>query len=307
MKKNNSHKTLWIGVGVLILIFVGLTMPFLIIHGRYSFHNFWRLFFTKIFNWEAFVHAFGPIVSKIPVSLELTIISGFFGLTLGLLLALVRVNKIPILNPIRAVFVSFIRGTPILVQLYLTYTGIPLVLQAINLNYGTNYNINVIPTSVLAIIAFSLNEAAYNSETIRAAIQSVDKGQIEAAKSIGMTGFQVFKRVTLPEAARVATAPLGNSLIGLLKGTSLAFVVSVVEMTAQAQITAGSSFRTFETYFALALVYWPLCFVLENLIRFVESKLDVQMQTPKHRMVSFMKNSLTHPFNSNVNSDKGHV
>lgn len=299
MKKNNSNKILWLGLGLLVL--VALISPFFIIQGRYNFQDFWNLFFTKIFSWKAFITAFGPIIFKIPMSLILTLVSGFFGLMVGLLLALVCVNKIPILNPIRAVFVSFIRGTPIFVQLYLAYTGIPLILQAINLNYGTNYNINAVPTSVLAIIAFSLNEAAYNSETIRAAIQSVDIGQIEAAKSLGMTAFQVFKRVTLPEAARVATAPLGNSLIGLLKGTSLAFVVSVVEMTAQAQIIAGSTFRTFETYLALALIYWPLCFILENFIRFVESKLDIQMQGTKQGMMNFVKDSLTHPFGSKAN------
>lgn len=295
MKKKRSFNPVSAAlVALIVILILAAVVPFLVFKGQYSFSNFWHLFFTKIFNWNAFVSAFGPIIEKIPMSLELTVISGFFGLTLGLLLALVRVNKIPVLNPIRAVFVSFTRGTPILVQLYLTYTGVPLILQAINLNYNTNYNINAIPTAVLAIIAFSFNEAAYNSETIRAAIQSVDKGQIEAAKSLGMTPFQVFMGVTLPEAARVATAPLGNSLIGLLKGTSLAFVVSVVEMTAQAQILAGSTFRTFETYFALALIYWVLCIVLENLIRLIEYRLDVHM--PRRSTGKFMMDSLSNPF-----------
>ncbi|MCL2113858.1 amino acid ABC transporter permease [Lactococcus protaetiae] len=280
MKKN---KKIIIGLVVLLALIILPMIPFLLIRGQYSFHDFWAMFFTKIFNWSAFIGAFVPIIKLIPKSLEMTVIAMILGLVLGLLLALVRINKIPILNQLRALFVSFIRGTPILVQLYLTYTGIPLILKAINMNYGTNYNVNTIPAMLFVIVAFALNEGAYNSETIRAAIQSVDKGQIEAAKSLGMTNLQVFMRVTLPEAATVATAPLGNALIGLLKSTSLAFVAGVVEMTAQAQIIGGSTFRLFETYLALAFVYWPICIVIEILIRLLENKLDVKMPGDKRK------------------------
>jgi polar amino acid transport system permease protein len=280
MKKN---KKIFISLTVLIIILLLLILPFLLVKGQYNFHDFWNMFFTKIFNLSAFGGAFLPIIKLIPTSLEMTVIAMVFGLALGLLLALVRINKIPVLNQIRAVFVSFIRGTPILVQLYLTYTGIPLILKAINMNYGTTFNVNTIPAMLFVIVAFALNEGAYNSETIRAAIQSVDRGQIEAAKSLGMSNFQVFMRVTLPEAATVATAPLGNALIGLLKSTSLAFVAGVVEMTAQAQIIGGSTFRLFETYLALAFVYWPIVIVVEILIRLIEKKLDIKMPGDKRR------------------------
>lgn len=293
MKKN---KKIILGIVLLLALIILPALPFLLTKGQYNFHDFWTMFFTKIFSWSAFVDAFLPIIKMIPSSLEMTIIAMVFGLLLGLILALVRINKIPILNQLRALFVSFIRGTPILVQLYLSYTGIPLILKAINMNYGTNFNVNTIPAMLFVIVAFALNEGAYNSETIRAAIQSVDKGQIEAAKSLGMTNFQVFMRVTLPEAATVATAPLGNALIGLLKSTSLAFVAGVVEMTARAQIIGGSTFRLFETYLALALVYWPICIIFELLIRGLERKLDVRMPNDKRKnraQISLSKN----PFN----------
>ncbi|MDR0298033.1 MAG: amino acid ABC transporter permease [Streptococcaceae bacterium] len=281
MKKGISYL---IGGGVLLVVLAALILPFLIIPGKYDFTAFWSLFFTQIFNWSAFIGDFGPIASAIPVTLVIMLVSGILGLLFGLLLALIKINKVPILNPLRALFVSFVRGTPIYVQLFLVYTGFPLILNGINLNYGTNYNINAIPPLVLAIFAFTVNEMAYNSETIRAAIQSVDVGQIEAAKSLGMTDFQVFKRVTLPEAARVATAPLGNSLIGLLKGTSLAFAVSVVEMTAQAAIVSGSNYRQFEAYLAVALLYWPLSILMELLIRFIENRLEIRM--PRNKGIS---------------------
>lgn len=291
----NKNKKKFLGLGVLLLLIILPMLPFLIMQGQYSFDEFWTMFFTKIFSWKDFTAAFVPIIKMIPISLQMTLIAMFFGLILGLLLALVRINKIPILDQLRALFVSFTRGTPILVQLYLTYTGIPLILKAINMNYGTNYTVNSVPAMLFVIVAFALNEGAYNSETIRSAIQSVDKGQIEAARSLGMTNFQVFWRVTLPEAASVATAPLGNALIGLLKSTSLAFVAGVVEMTAQAQIIGGSTFRLFETYLALALIYWPICIVLEILIRKIESKLEIKM--PKAaRKISLGRN----PFDNGV-------
>ncbi|WP_442774050.1 amino acid ABC transporter permease [Lactococcus hircilactis] len=271
------NKKILLGVILLIIILLLPSIPFLVIQGQYSFSEFWNIFFTKIFSWKAFLSAFGPIAKQIPNSIIITFIAMLIGLILGLVLALIKLNKIPILDQLRALFVSFIRGTPIIVQLFLTYTGIPLILKAINMNYGTNYNVNSIPAMLFVIITFSLNEAAYGSETIRSSIQSVDRGQIEAAKALGMTNVQVFMRVTFKEALTVATAPLGNALIGLLKTTSLAFVAGVVEMTAQAQIIGGSNFRQFETYCALALLYWPMCIILELLIRWIEKSIEIDM------------------------------
>lgn len=275
MKKASKIAFGILAVFVLTIVIVSVTVK-----GQYTFTEFWTMFFDKIFNWNAFISAFKPIISRVPTSFIITLIAMAIGLVLGLLLALIKLNRIPVLDQIRALAVSFIRGTPIYVQLLLTYTGIPLILKAINLNYGMAYNINDISPMLFVILTFAFNEAAYNSETIRAAIESVDVGQIEAAKSLGMTNFQVFKRVTLPEAATVAVAPLGNALMGLLKGTSLAFVAGVIEMTAEAKIIGGSSFRVFESYLAVALVYWAINLVFENLIRLLERKLQI---TPKQK------------------------
>lgn len=272
-----------IALGLLLVIILAIVIFSVTVQGHYTFSEFWGMFFDKIFNWEAFVTAFKPVISRVPTSFIITIIAMIIGLVLGLLLALIRLNRIPVLDQLRALIVSFIRGTPIYVQLLLTYTGIPLILKAVNMNYGTAFNINDISPMFFVILTFAFNEAAYNSETIRAAIESVDVGQIEAAKSLGMTKFQVFKRVTLPEAATVAVAPLGNALMGLLKGTSLAFVAGVIEMTAEAKIIGGSTFRVFESYLAAAFVYWAINFVFENLIRLLEKKLQI---TPKKKNTS---------------------
>ena len=269
-----------IAFGILAVLVLAIVIVSVTVKGQYTFTAFWTMFFDKIFNWNAFISAFKPIITRVPTSFIITLIAMAIGLVLGLLLALIKLNKLPVLDQVRALAVSFIRGTPIYVQLLLTYTGIPLILKAINLNYGTAYNINDISPMLFVILTFAFNEAAYNSETIRAAIESVDVGQIEAAKSLGMTNFQVFKRVTLPEAATVAIAPLGNALMGLLKGTSLAFVAGVIEMTAEAKIIGGSSFRVFESYLAVALVYWAINLVFENLIRLLERRLQI---TPKQK------------------------
>ncbi|MDE7504180.1 amino acid ABC transporter permease, partial [Streptococcus agalactiae] len=146
--------------------------------------------------------------------------------------------------------------------------------------YGFDWNINAIPASVFAITAFAFNEAAYTSETIRAAILSVDQGEIEAARSLGMTSAQVYRRVIIPNAAVVATPTLINTLIGLTKGTSLAFNAGIVEMFAQAQIMGGSDYRYFERYISVALVYWAVSFLIEQLGNAIERKMAIK--APHH-------------------------
>lgn len=238
----------------------------------------------KLFSWRAVFDAIPSILEKLPTTLILTLGGSIFGLVLALLFAIVKLNRVKILYPIQAFFilypiqaffVSFLRGTPILVQLMLTYYGIPLLLKALNQKMGTDFNINAIPASVFAITAFAFNEAAYTSETIRAAIQSVNSGEIEAAKSLGMTTAQVYRRVIIPNAAVVATPTLINTLIGLTKGTSLAFNAGIVEMFAQAQILGGSDYRYFERFISVAIIYWGVSIIIEQVGRLIEKKMEI--------------------------------
>jgi polar amino acid transport system permease protein len=135
--------------------------------------------------------------------------------------------------------------------------------------------VNNIPAMLFVLLAFALNESAYMSESIRAALQSVDKGQLEAAYSLGMSYIQVLFRIIVPEAFEVALPTLGNSLINMLKGTSLAFVCAVVEITAEGQIIAGSSYRFFEVYVSLAIIYWILTILIEQGIKYVEKVISI--------------------------------
>jgi polar amino acid transport system permease protein len=222
-----------------------------------------------------------PVLLKsLPVTLYLTLLAMIGGLALGLGVAVVKINRIPALRQICAVYVSVTRGTPVIVQLYLTYFGIPLGLKYFNYYYGTSWNVNNVPSMVFVLIALSLNQAAYSSETLRAALLSVDKGQIEAAHSLGMSGAQVLRRIIAPQAFVVALPSLGNSLIVMLKETSLAFVCSVVEITARAKIIAGNNYRFFESYCSVAIIYWLLTLLVEQLVRRAERRLRVPETPP---------------------------
>jgi polar amino acid transport system permease protein len=229
----------------------------------------------QIFDPSVMVSSFPYILSKLPVTLELTVVSVVAGLLIGFLLALVKINKTPILAQVCAFFVSFMRGTPQLVQLFLVYYGLPLVMKEVNMAWGTDINLNKIPALVYAFVAFSLNEAAYFSETIRSAILSVDVKEIEAAKSVGMTGTQTMLRITLPEAITVAIPNIGNSIISLLKGTSLAFTITIMDVMGAAKAVAGSNLRYFEVYIVVSSIYWVCCLIIEQLVKLIEKKTSV--------------------------------
>lgn len=213
------------------------------------------------------------LLEYLPITLAIAGVSILFAWVIGFLVAVIKINKVPILYQIAMFYVSFTRGTPVLVQLYLSYYGIPIILQYINYYTGANLNIFGLPNVVFVLVAFALNEGAYASENIRAAILSVDKGQKEACLSIGMTSIQAYTHIIIPEALIVALPSLGNEVISMIKSTSLAFVCAVIEMTAQGKLLASRNVRYFEMYIALSLIYWAITFILARIFRYFEKKL----------------------------------
>lgn len=173
----------------------------------------------------------------------------FFGLLLGFGLALLRLYGFWPLQWLARVYVSFFRGTPLLVQLFMIYYGLPQL----------GIQLDPLPA---ALIGFSLNMAAYTAEILRAAIASIDHGQWEAAASIGMSRAQTLYRAILPQAARTALPPLGNSFISLVKDTALAATIQVPELFRQAQLITARTFEIFTMYLAAALIYWLLASAL---------------------------------------------
>lgn len=182
-------------------------------------------------------------------TIPLSIISFIIGIVLALLTALARLSSIKILKVIANVYVSIIRGTPLLVQLFIIFYGLP------------NVGITLDPF-IAATIGFSLNVGAYSSEIIRGAILSIPNGQWEAGYSIGMNYIQNLRRIILPQAVRVSVPPLSNTFISLIKDSSLAALILVTEMFRVAQQIASTNYEFLLLYTEVAVLYWIICFPL---------------------------------------------
>ena len=213
------------------------------------------------------IDAASPLLhSLVSFTIPLTLVSFFLGLIIALAVALLR--TVPEINSLHKlllwparVYVSLIRGTPMLAQLFIIFYALP--------NVGII--LDPLPT---AIIAFSLNNGAYSSEILRAAILSIPKGQWEAGYTVGMNYRQNVTRIILPQAVRVAIPPLSNSFIGLVKETSLASVVLVPELMRQANIIASRTYEFLLVYTEAALFYWIACFLLSVLQARLERHFD---------------------------------
>ncbi|MCI6411086.1 MAG: amino acid ABC transporter permease [Schaalia hyovaginalis] len=201
----------------------------------------------------------GALAATIP----LTLASFAIGLVIAILIALARLSESRILRGLAGVYVSLIRGTPLLVQLFVIFYALPQL--------GV-----VIDPFPSAILAFSLNVGGYTAETIRAAILSVPTGQWEAAETIGLDRATTLRRVIAPQALRVAVPPLFNTFIGLVKDTSLASSIMVSELLREAQIIAAPSYRFLLLYSLAALYYWLICAVLAIVQSRIEKKLEAR-------------------------------
>ncbi|AEP93019.1 ABC transporter permease [Bacillus subtilis subsp. subtilis] len=202
-------------------------------------------------DWEFMISAFPTLIQALPITLFMAIAAMIFAIIGGLILALITKNKIPVLHQLSKLYISFFRGVPTLVQLFLIYYGLPQLFP----------EMSKMTALTAAIIGLSLKNAAYLAEIFRAALNSVDDGQLEACLSVGMTKFQAYRRIILPQAIRNAIPATGNTFIGLLKETSLAFTLGVMEMFAQGKMYASGNLKYFETYLAVAIVYWVLTII----------------------------------------------
>ena len=192
------------------------------------------------------------LIQCLKITIPLTVLSFFFGLILALILALVQVAEIKGLKQFARFYVWIFRGTPLMLQLFIIFYGLP--------SFGIYFK-----GFPAAVIAFSLNLAAYNSEIIRSAIQSVPVGQSEAGYMIGLNYFQVMTRIVLPQAARVAFPPLFSSLIGMTKDTSLASSITVIEMMSVSKRIAAVYYEPFWMYMEAGFIYLMICTILTKL------------------------------------------
>ena len=200
------------------------------------------------------------LLPGLTMTIPLTILSFTFGLILALLAALVQVAEIRVLKPIARFYIWVIRGTPLLVQLFVIFYGLP----------SLGILLDAFPS---AVIVFSVNTGAYAAETIRAAIESVPRGQLEAGYCAGLTYAQTMRRIILPQAMRTAFAPLSNSLISLVKDTSLAANITILEMFMASQRIAARTYEPFALYCEVGLIYLLFCTVLTALQLRLETKM----------------------------------
>lgn len=215
-----------------------------------------------MFDFSYFLEVFPKIASKLQVTLMLTCTAAFFSLGIGVIIAVIGYYKIKILHPLTRLYLSVLRGTPLVAQLYFFYYGLARVSEIV---------LNMQPMTAVAFV-LSLNTGAFMSESIRGALLSVEPGQKEAAAMLGMSELQTIRRIVLPQAFRVALPALFNDLISLLKSTSLAFMLGIRDIMGQAKSEGAQSFRYFEIYLAVMVIYWLLVLVFTQVHTVLDRK-----------------------------------
>ena len=212
--------------------------------------------------WDLIVDSFLKILMPgLLVTIPLTVISFSFAMVIAILTAMVQVANVSVLRKLARFYIWVIRGTPLLVQLYVVFFGLPSV----------GIRVDAFPA---AVIVFSINEGAYCAETMRAAIESVPAGQMEAGYCVGMNYGQIMARIVLPQAFRTAFPPLFNSLIGMVKDTSLAANITVAEMFFATQRIAGRTYQFMTLYLELAFIYLMFSTVLTRVQAWGEKRLN---------------------------------
>src|SRR5699024_8034895 len=215
--------------------------------------------FDDFFDIELALENLPFILGGVSIMLFITIVSMGFGLILGLILALWRGSKRKYLRWPARVYISFMRGTPMLVFLFILYFGLPM----------TGLKLSALTA---ACLGFGLNSAAYIAEINRSALNSIDHGQWESAKALNLSYLQTMQHVIFPQAVRIAVPPLTSVVMDILKATSLAAVITVPELFQKTQIVAGRTYDSMTMYILLAIIYWLFCIVLGFMQSYLEKR-----------------------------------
>lgn len=224
---------------------------------------------NSAFNITFVVKSIVALLQYIPVTLFITAVSICFGLLLGFLLTLGQLAHSKILNSLSIGFVALMRGTPMLLLLLLVYYGLPMLLMNFKIDISGWKQI------VFAILAISINISAYFSETMRSAYLAVSTAQHEAGLSVGMSEQIIIRRIIVPQATAIALPNIGNSIISILKNSSLVYAIGITDIYQKAQSVAASTFgmRQLEVFVAVALIYWVICIAIEVFVAAIEKRL----------------------------------
>lgn len=214
------------------------------------------------------------ILPYVKVTMSLTLASVVLGGILGLVCCLVEWKKIPVLTQIVKLYVLVCRSLPNMVLLYLVYYGLPLFLMAMEQKGWQGIRVEQVTAVQIAVLGLTLHTGAYLTEIFRAGLQAIPEGQWEAAESIGMTFFQSFRRVILPQAAVFSLPLFANQFLSTMKSTSICFVITVVELFGAAKLFCEDNSQYFESYIAAAIVYWVLGVIFEFVFNHLEFSLS---------------------------------
>lgn len=215
------------------------------------------------FDFSYFIGVFPQIITYLPTTLFIAVVSILTGIAAGLIIALIRIQKIAVVDQILALYISLFRGMPSVVLLFIVYYGSPQIIPAFK----------QMPAMTAAIICFTLKYSAYLAEIFRAALESVDHGQREAGIAVGLSNLKVYQHIVLPQAFVNALPGIGNMFISLLKDSSVAFFVGVPELLAAGKLLTVESYRFFETYLAVGIIYWLVVVLYSWAQKIAENKL----------------------------------
>lgn len=213
------------------------------------------------------IEIFPKLISTLPITISIILTSSLFGLILSIIITGLRIKKIKFLSPILEGYISFMRSIPILLLLFLVYYGLPVLFTLLKLN------VNDQSAMVSAIITLIIFNGAYLSEILRPAYLAVEKGQHEAADSLGYTPFAKLRKIIIPQMAPIALPGLGNAVIYLIHDTSLIFTIGIVDIMGKANLIMASSYgeNKVEVFLSIAIIYWIICLLSDRFIKFCEN------------------------------------
>ena len=216
------------------------------------------------FDFDLVTRSFPLLLLGAGVTIQITALSVGFGLVIGVFMGMARLSKMWVIRSFAAVYVDFIRGTPLLVQIFLIYFALPML---------TGQRIDPF---IAAISACSINSGAYVAEIFRGGIQSIDKGQMEAGRSLGMTWMQTMRYIIVPQAFNRVIPPLGNEFIAMLKDSSLVSVIGFEELTRRGQLIIARTYSSFEIWLTVAFIYLIMTFAISRLVDALERRYNIK-------------------------------
>lgn len=212
------------------------------------------------FNFDLVVNSFPLLLVGAGVTIKITALSVALGVVIGLFVGIARISRIKLLRVLAAIYVDFFRGTPLLVQIFLFYFAVPVI---------TGQRID---PYVAAVGSCGINSGAYVAEIVRAGIQSIDEGQMEAGRSLGMTWAQTMRYIIVPQAIKRVIPPLGNEFIALLKDSSLVSVIGFEELTRRGQLIIAKTYGSLEIWFSVAIIYLVMTLSISRLVAYLEKR-----------------------------------